>query len=234
MDDKYSRTQMLIGEKAIQKLMHSRVIVFGAGGVGGYVVEALARSFVGNITVVDSDVVAVSNINRQILATDNTVGRAKVDVAKERILSINPQCKVECIQRFFLPQDLSDIDFTQYDYIVDAIDTVSTKLELCKIAQENNIEIISSMGTGNKLHPEMLQVSDIYKTSVCPLSRAIRNLCKKNNIKKLRVVYSTEEPIKNSEQVFENDKPIVASSAFVPACAGLIIAAEVVRDLIKE
>ncbi len=233
MDERFSRTKMLIGDKALQKLRDSRVIVFGVGGVGGYVVEALARSFVGGITVVDNDVVSVSNINRQILATDATVGRLKVDVAKERILSINPECKVEAINCFFLPENSTEFDFTQYDYIVDAIDTVSAKLELCRVSQEEGVPIISSMGTGNKLHPELLEITDIYKTSVCPLARAMRNLCKKNGIKKLKVVYSKEEPIAHSEPVIENSRAVPASSAFVPATAGLILASAVVRDLIE-
>ena len=233
MVEMYSRTQMLIGDKALDKLKSARIIVFGAGGVGGYVIEALARSFVGAITVVDNDSVSVSNINRQILAVHNTVGRLKVDVAKERILSINPECKVEAINTFFLPENSNQFDFTKYDYIVDAVDTVSAKLELAKISQELNVPIISSMGTGNKLHPEMLEISDIYKTSVCPLARAMRNLCKKNRIKKLKVVYSKEEP-KSVVKELEKGKAIPASSAFVPASAGLIIASAVVNDLISK
>ncbi len=233
MKEMYSRTQMLIGEKALDKLKSSHVIVFGAGGVGGYVIEALARSFIGAITVVDNDVVSVSNINRQILAVHDSVGRLKVDVAKERILAINPDCKVEAKDTFFLPENSMQFDFTQYDYIVDAVDTVSAKLELAKIAQRLGVPIISSMGTGNKLHPEMLEISDIYKTSVCPLARAMRNLCKKNRIRKLKVVYSKEEP-KSVIKEFENGKAVPASSAFVPATAGLIIASAVVNDLISN
>lgn len=233
MVEMYSRTQMLIGEKALDKLKSSNIIVFGAGGVGGYVIEALARSFVGKITVVDNDTVSVSNINRQILAIHDTVGRLKVDVAKERILSINPNCQVEAVNTFFLPDNSNQFDFSEYDYIVDAVDTVSAKLELAKIAQELSVPIISSMGTGNKLHPEMLEISDIYKTSVCPLARAMRNLCKKNRIKKLKVVYSKEEPNSVIKE-FENGKSVPASSAFVPATAGLIIAAAVVNDLISN
>ncbi len=232
MDEMYSRTQMLIGEKALEKLKNSSVIVFGAGGVGGHAIEALARSFVGEITVVDNDKISRSNINRQLLAIEQTVGLSKVEVAKERILSINPQCKVTALEMFFLPENSSSIDFSKYDYIVDAIDTVSAKLELAKIAQEKNIPIISSMGTGNKLHPEMLEISDIYKTSVCPLARAMRNLCKKNHIKKLKVVYSKEEP-KSKVQALENGKAVPASSAFVPSAAGIIIASEVINNLIK-
>ncbi len=232
MDEMFSRTKMLIGEEKLKKLQNSHIIVFGAGGVGGYVIEALARSFVGAITVVDSDTLSRSNINRQILATQQTVGERKVDVAKERILSINPECKVSIYDTFFLPENSSQFDFSQYDYIVDAVDTVSAKLELAKIAQDLGVSIISSMGTGNKLHPEMLEITDIYKTSVCPLARAMRNLCKRNGIKKLKVVYSKEEP-RSVEQVFENSKAVPASSAFVPAAAGLTIASAVVNDIIK-
>ena len=233
MNEMFSRTQMLIGEPALSKLNKSHVIVFGVGGVGGYVVEALVRSNIGEITVVDNDDVSISNINRQIIATIDTVGRKKVDVIKERILRINPQCKVNAFDTFFLPENSAEFDFTQYDYIVDAVDTVSAKLELAKIAQEKNIPIISSMGTGNKLHPEMLEISDIYKTSVCPLARAMRNLCKKNRIRKLKVVYSKEEPTRAEETVLEGNKAIPASCAFVPSAAGLIIASAVVNDLIK-
>lgn len=233
MDEMHSRTKMLIGDKALQKLRDSHVVVFGAGGVGGYVIEALARSFIGELTIVDNDKFSKSNLNRQILATIETIGKSKVEVAKERVLSINPDCKVYIQEMFFLPENSREIDFSQYDYIVDAIDTVSGKIQLAKIAQEKKIPIISSMGTGNKLHPEMLEISDIYKTSVCPLARAMRNLCKKNGIKKLKVVYSKEEP-SSFEQIFENGKAVPASSAFVPSCAGIIIASAIVNDLIKE
>lgn len=232
MDEITSRTLMLIGESALEKLKNSHVIVFGCGGVGGNVIEALARSFVGKITVVDNDTVSLSNLNRQLLATYDTVGKSKVDVAKDRILSINPQCEVTALNMFFLPENATEIDFTQYDYIVDAIDTVSAKLELAKISQNLGVPMISSMGTGNKLHPEMLEISDIYKTSVCPLARAMRNLCKKNGIKKLRVVYSKEEP-KSEIKVVDNNKAVPASSAFVPCAAGILIASAVVNDIIK-
>ncbi|MBQ6626156.1 MAG: tRNA threonylcarbamoyladenosine dehydratase [Ruminococcus sp.] len=232
MDEITSRTLMLIGESALEKLKNSHIIVFGCGGVGGNVIEALARSFVGKITVVDNDTVSLSNLNRQLLATYDTVGKSKDDVAKDRILSINPQCEVTALNMFFLPENATEIDFTQYDYIVDAIDTVSAKLELAKISQNLGVPMISSMGTGNKLHPEMLEISDIYKTSVCPLARAMRNLCKKNGIKKLRVVYSKEEP-KSAIKVVDNNKAVPASSAFVPCAAGILIASAVVNDIIK-
>lgn len=232
MEEMYSRTKMLIGEDALEKLKNSHVIVFGCGGVGGHAIEALARSFIGKITVVDNDTVSVSNLNRQLLATVDTIGMMKTKAAYDRIKSINPCCEVTMKDTFFLPENSSDFDFTQYDYIVDAIDTVSGKLELAKISQENKIPLISSMGTGNKLHPELLEISDIFKTSVCPLARAMRNLCKKNGIKKLKVVYSKEEP-KAAQKVVESNKQIPASSAFVPATAGIIIASAVVNDLIK-
>ncbi len=233
MDEISSRLEMLIGSNSLEKLKNSHVIVFGAGGVGGYVLEALARSFVGEITVVDSDDVSLSNINRQILATVDTVGKKKVEVSKQRILSINPKCVVHTIEMFFLPENSYEIDFSQYDYIVDAIDTVSAKIELAKIAQEKDIPIISSMGTGNKLHPQMLEIADIKKTSVCPLARAMRALCKKNGIKKLKVVYSKEEPIKSENALNDGKKAVPSSSAFVPPTAGMIIASAVVNDLIK-
>ncbi len=234
MNEMMSRTQLLIGEDALEKLKNSKVIVFGVGGVGGYVVESLTRSFVGAITVVDNDLVSESNINRQILATTDTVGKRKTQVAKERVLSINPNCCIKTIDMFFLPENSHEIDFSQYDYIVDAVDTVSAKIELARIAQQMNIPIISSMGTGNKLHPEMIEISDIYKTSVCPLARAMRSLCKKNGIKKLKVVYSKEEPVKTECKSSENGRVVPASSAFVPACAGIVIASVVVNDIIKE
>lgn len=233
MDEVFSRTKMLIGDKALRKLKNSHVIVFGAGGVGGYVIEALARSFVGELTIVDNDTVALSNINRQILATHSSVDRKKVDVAKERILQINPECVVHTSDCFFLPENAGEFDFSKYDYIVDAVDTVSAKIEFAKIAQEKQVPIISSMGTGNKLQPQLLEISDIYKTSVCPLARAMRNLCKKNGIKKLKVVYSKEEPVVCDDCAKNDGNRVVASSAFVPACAGIIIASAVVNDLIK-
>ena len=233
MNEVSSRFEMLIGEQSLDKLKKSHVAIFGVGGVGGYVLESLARSFVGEITVVDSDYVAVSNINRQILATTDTVGRRKVEVAKDRVKSINENCVVHTVDMFFLPENSNEIDFSRFDYIFDAIDTVSAKIELAKIAQEKNIPIIACMGTGNKLHPELLEVSDIFKTSVCPLARAMRSLCKKNGIKKLKVVYSKEEPKKAVENESSSGKSIPASSAFVPSAAGLIISSVVVNDLIK-
>ena len=233
MNEVSSRLEMLIGDKSLDILKNSHVAVFGAGGVGGYTIEALARSFVGEITIVDNDNISLSNINRQILATSNSVGRKKVEVAKERVLSINPECVVHTSDLFFLPENADKIDFSQFDYIVDAIDTVSAKIELAKIAQKMNIPIVSSMGTGNKLHPEMLEVADLYKTSVCPLARAMRSLCKKNGIKKLKVVYSKEEPVKNNSPENSGVKVVPSSSAFVPPTAGMIIASVVVNDLIK-
>lgn len=233
MNEVSSRLEMLIGEQSLDKLKKSHVAIFGVGGVGGYVLESLVRSFVGEITVVDSDYVAVSNINRQILATTDTIGRRKVEVAKDRVKSINENCVVHTVDMFFLPENSHEIDFSRFDYIVDAIDTVSAKIELAKIAQEKNIPIIACMGTGNKLHPEFLEVSDIFKTSVCPLARAMRSLCKKNGIKKLKVVYSKEESKKAVENESISGKSIPASSAFVPSAAGLIISSVVVNDMIK-
>ena len=229
--DTLVRTKMLLGEDALEKLAQSRVAVFGVGGVGGYVVEALARGGVGAIDVIDSDTVAPSNINRQILATFDTVGKKKVDVAERRILSINPEAKVKKHDVFYLPETAHLFDFSQYDYVVDAIDTVAGKMELVKRANEAGVPIICSMGTGNKLDPSAFEVADIYKTSVCPLAKAMRTLCRKNGIKHLKVVYSKEEPITPKET---DDKRTPASISFVPPVAGMILAGEVIKDLIKK
>ncbi len=222
----FSRLELLIGEEPLNKLMNSKVIVFGVGGVGGYVVEALVRSGVSHICVVDNDEVSVSNLNRQIIATQDTVGRKKVDVIKERILSINPKCYVETKEMFYLPENADSIDLRQYDYVVDAIDTVTAKIELITRCQEYKVPIISSMGTGNKMNPAMLEVSDIYKTSVCPLAKVMRHELKKRRIKKLKVVYSKEYPIKLKTRT-------PGSTSFVPSSAGLLIASEIVKDLLK-
>ena len=232
----FSRTELLLGEAAMEKLKNSRVAVFGIGGVGGYIVEALARSGVGSLDIIDNDAVSPSNINRQIIATHKTIGMDKVDVAKERILDINPEATVRTYKQFFTPDTSADFDFTQYDYVVDAIDTVTGKLELVMKAKEANVSIISSMGTGNKLDPTAFEVSDIYKTSVCPLARVMRNELRKRGVKKLKVVYSKETPatpfFKTEEDV--KNKRIPASVAFVPSVAGLIIAGEVIKDLTKS
>lgn len=229
MLEQFSRTTLLIGEDNLNKLQNSRVAVFGVGGVGGYVVEALVRSGVGAIDIIDNDKVAESNINRQIIATHKTVGRCKVDVAEERILDINPNVKVKKYTTFYTPETANEFDFSQYDYIVDAIDTVVGKIKLVEEANLAGTPIISSMGAGNKLNPEMFEVSDIYKTSVCPLARVMRQELKKRRIKKLKVVYSKEQPVVGNDG---SKHRIPASIAFVPSVAGLIIAGEVVKDLI--
>lgn len=232
----FSRTELLLGEEAMEKLKNSRVAVFGIGGVGGYIVEALARSGVGSLDIIDNDAVSPSNINRQIIATHKTIGMDKVDIAKERILDINPEATVRKYKKFFTPDTSAEFDFTQYDYVVDAIDTVTGKIELIMKAKEANVPIISSMGTGNKLDPTAFEVSDIYKTSVCPLARVMRNELRKRGVKKLKVVYSKETPVtpffKTEEDV--KNKRIPASVAFVPSVAGLIIAGEVIKDLSKK
>ena len=226
MENQYTRTIAVLGEAAISKLKNSHVAVFGVGGVGSYTIEALARAGVGKIDLIDNDIFNVTNINRQLYATQKTIGQYKVDVAKERILDINPDCVVETHKMFYLPENADGINLSIYDYIVDAIDTVSAKVELIVRADKCGVKLISSMGTGNKLHPEMFEISDIYKTSVCPLAKVMRTRLKKEGIKKLKVVYSKEEPIKNSDN-------IIGSVSFVPSVAGFIIAGEVVKDLIK-
>ncbi len=225
MKEQYIRTAMLFGEEAVEKLQKKRVIVFGIGGVGGHVVEVLARSGVGAIDLVDHDVVAVSNINRQLIATYDTVGRKKIQVMKERILSIQPECKVTLWDTFYLPEEAGQFPFAEYDYIVDAVDTVTAKIDLVLRAGEYHIPIISSMGTGNKADPTKLTVTDIYKTSVCPLAKVMRRELKKRGVERLKVVCSTEEA------VIRSTPP--GSNAFVPASAGLIIGSEVVKDLMK-
>lgn len=236
MKEQYIRTAMLFGEEAVDNLANKRVVVFGVGGVGGHVVEVLARSGVGAIDLVDYDTVAVSNINRQLIATYDTVGRKKIEVMKERILSIQPECKVTLWDTFYLPEESDKFPFAEYDYIVDAIDTVTAKIDLVLQAERYQIPIISSMGTGNKLDPTRLEVSDIYKTSVCPLAKVMRRELKKRDIKRLKVVYSTEEAMTPIAGLIpeSEDKPRKAtpgSNAFVPATAGLLIGSEVIKDL---
>ena len=225
MKEQFSRTAQLLGNENVEKLFDKHVIVFGVGGVGGYVVEALARSGVGKISIVDNDVVNESNINRQIIALHSTVGMQKVDVLKNRILDINPVCQVFVHNQFFLPENSKDFDFSIYDYVVDAVDTVTAKLEIIKKSKESNVPVISSMGTGNKLNPMGFKVSDISKTKVCPLARVMRNELKKRGISKVKCVYSEENP------VIQTQTP--ASVAFVPSVAGLLIASEVIKDLVK-
>ena len=237
MNEQFSRTRILLGEAAVERLQKARVAVFGVGGVGGYTVEALARCGVGNLDLIDSDTVSVSNINRQILATHSTVGMLKVDAAKARILDINPACNVRTYPIFYLPETAEQFDFAQYDYIVDAIDTVTGKLQLVERAVAAGTPIICSMGTGNKLDPSAFMVSDISKTSMCPLARIMRKELKKRGISHLKVVYSQEEaltPDVDEEELKRAGKrQIPGSVAFVPGAAGLILAGEVVKDLIK-
>lgn len=229
----FSRFELLVGEDNIQKLNQAHVIVFGVGGVGGYVVEALVRSGIGHITIVDNDVISLSNLNRQIIATQETIGQKKVDVMKKRILSIHPECDVTTLDMFYLPETANQIDLSQYDYVVDAIDTITSKIELA-VRCDQKIPLISSMGTGNKMNPALLQVSDIYKTSVCPLAKVMRRELKKRRVKHLKVVYSQELPMKPyASDEITHKRTIPGSTAFVPSSAGLLIASEVVKDLLK-
>lgn len=235
MNNQFLRTEMLIGKDAVEKLNNSRVAVFGVGGVGGYVVEALSRAGVGNIDIIDNDTISVSNLNRQIIALNSTVGKNKVDVLKARLLDINPNLKVETYKCFFTRN--TEFDFSKYDYVVDAIDTVVGKLELITRAKSANVPIICSMGTGNKMNPTMFEVADISKTSVCPLAKVIRQELKKRRIKKVKVVYSKEirlKPIVTEDMDVETKGGRIApaSNSFCPAVAGLIIASEVIKDLI--
>lgn len=235
MTEQFSRTEMLLGSEAMQRLNTARVAVFGIGGVGGYVVEALARSGVGALDLVDHDKVAISNINRQVIATWDTIDCYKTDVMRDRIMKINPDCKVKVHQCFFLPENEDTFDFKEYDYVVDAVDTVTAKIALIMKAKEAGVPIISCMGAGNKLNPAMFEVTDIYKTSVCPLAKVMRRELKKRGVKKLKVVYSKEEPVfpKTDIQDTNTDRRKVTpgSVAFVPSVAGLIMASEVVKDI---
>ena len=248
MLNQFSRTQLLYGAEAMEKLASSRVAVFGIGGVGGYVVEALARSGVGVLDLIDDDKVCLTNINRQILATRKTVGQYKVDVAEERVHEINPNCTVNTYKTFFLPDTQDQVDFREYDYVVDAIDTVTGKLAIVEKAKEAGVPVISSMGAGNKLDASLFEVADIYKTSICPLAKVMRRECRKRGIKSLKVVYSKEEPITPLEDMSiscrqhcicppgtarkcTERRDIPGSTAFVPSVVGLIIAGEVINDL---
>lgn len=235
MSERFSRTKLLFGQEAMDKLFSSRVAVFGIGGVGSYVAEALARSGIGALDLIDSDTVSVTNINRQLIALSSTVGRTKVDVMKERIGDINSACRVETYKTFYLPETQSEFDFSQYDYIVDAIDTVTAKIALVQNALACGTPIISSMGTGNKLDPTQLEVADISKTSVCPLAKVMRTELRKRGIHHLKVVYSKEPAQKHKGEITEQSakRSIPASVSFVPSVAGLIIAGEVIKDLIK-
>lgn len=249
MKDEFSRTELLLGKANMNKLYRSRVLIFGVGGVGGYVAEGLARSGIGSIDIVDNDQVALSNLNRQIIALHSTIGRDKVDVVRERLLDINPTIKVTPHKCFYLPETADRFDFSEYDYIIDAIDTVTGKIQIIMQAEAAGIPVISSMGCGNKLDPTALKVADIYSTSVCPLAKVMRRELKKRGIKKLKVVYSEEPALKPAETPSETcipaasreaqaehsgrKKAVPGSTAFVPSAAGLIIASEVVKDLIK-
>lgn len=228
-----SRTEMLLGTEGVARLSAARVIVFGVGGVGGYAVEALARAGIGHIELVDSDRVSVSNINRQIIATHNTVDMYKTEAMAERIKSINPEAQVICHNMFFDVDKKEDFDFSSYDYVIDAIDSLSAKIELIASAHEANTHIISAMGAGNKLDPTRFEVSDISKTTVCPLARAVRIALRKRGIDHLKVVYSKEMPVIPPEQTDGMTKRVPGSVSFVPSVMGLIIAGEVIKDIVK-
>ena len=236
--DPFSRTALLLGKEAMDKLKNATVAVFGLGGVGGYTVEALARSGVGGLVLVDHDTISLTNINRQVLATHSTVGKGKAEAAKMRVLDINPEIRAEAVTMFYGPDTADQFDFSRYDYVVDAIDTVTGKLALVQAAQSAGTPIISSMGTGNKLDPTKFQIADITKTSVCPLARIMRKECAKRGIKHLKVLFSTEDPIPSDpsalelEEMPEGRRALPGSVAFVPSVAGLIIAGEVIKDLV--
>ena len=240
MSERFDRTKRLLGADAMEKLHKAHVAVFGIGGVGGHAVDALVRSGIGKITIVDSDEVAVSNINRQLIATEKSIGRKKVLVMKDHLLEINPSVEVYVHDCFFLPETEDEFDFSEYDYVIDAVDTVTAKLALVEACENAQTPIISSMGAGNKLDPTAFEVTDIYKTSVCPLAKVMRRELKKRNIKHLKVVYSKEEPLEPIEDVdFVSDekrqrRATPGSIAFVPSVAGLILAGEVVKDLAKR
>jgi tRNA A37 threonylcarbamoyladenosine dehydratase len=249
MLNQFSRTQLILGKEAMQKLSTSRVAIFGIGGVGGYTVEALARSGVGELDLIDDDRICLTNINRQILATRKTVGKYKVDAAAERVAEINPDCKVNTYKTFYMPDTQEQFDFSKFDYIVDAIDTVTGKLAIIENAKKANVPVISSMGAGNKVDPTAFRVADIYQTSVCPLAKVMRRELRKRGIDSLKVVYSQEEPIRPEDDMEIScrnhcicppgtvrkctaRRDIPGSNAFVPSVVGLIIAGEVIKDLV--
>lgn len=233
-ENEFSRTELLLGREALARLAASRVAVFGIGGVGGYTVEALARSGVGSIELIDHDKVSISNINRQIIATHKTIGRYKVDVMRERIAEINPACAVTARSCFYLPENRQEFDFRAYDYVVDAVDTVTAKLSIVLQAKEVGTPVISCMGAGNKRNPALFEVADIYETSVCPLARVMRRELKKRGVGELKVVYSKEMPMTPlAEEETDGQRRTPGSLAFVPSVAGLIIASEVVGDLCR-
>lgn len=240
MPDAFTRTRIIYGRRAMDRLSSCRIAVFGVGGVGGYVVEALARSGVGALDLIDNDTVSITNLNRQIIALRSTVGRYKVDVARERVLDINPDCRAYVHKLFYLPETQGEIDFSRYDYVVDAIDTVTGKLTIIENAIKAGVPVISAMGAGNKTDPTAFEVTDIYKTEMCPLAKVMRHECKKRGIKKLKVVYSKEKPITPLKEEVDSSgedgglrRSLPGSVAFVPSVAGLIIAGEIIRDLTK-
>ena len=239
MPDAFDRTRLVLGAEALTKLKNARVAVFGLGGVGGAAVEALARSGVGALELIDSDTVAVTNLNRQLIATHTTLGMKKTEAAKARVLDINPDCRVKVRNEFFLPENADAWDFTAYDYVIDAVDTVAAKLCLAERCAAAGTPIISCMGTGNKTDPTRLEIADIYRTSVCPLAKVMRRECRKRGIKRLKVLYSREEPVTpKTDEVAEKEetgrRSTPGSTAFVPPAAGFIIAAEAVKDMIKR
>ena len=250
-ENQFSRTQLLYGKEAMNKLQNSYVAIFGLGGVGGYVGEALVRSGIGSFDLIDDDKICLTNLNRQIIVTFDTVGQYKTDVMKERMLKINPKVNIQTHPCFFLPENATDFSFEDYDYIIDAVDTVSAKIELVLKAQEHNIPIISSMGAGNKIDPTQFKITDIYKTKVCPLAKVLRRELKKRHVKKLKVVYSEEKPIRpiddlsiscrthcvcppGTKRKCTARRDIPGSNAFVPSTVGLIIASEVIKDLTSK
>lgn len=238
MQEWYSRTEMLFGHEAIEALAAARVAVFGVGGVGGYAVEVMARSGVGHIDLIDNDTVSITNINRQIIALNSNVGQYKVDVARQRVLDINPQCDVRAIRMFYLPEEADNINLSEYDYVVDCIDTIKAKIDIAIRCHELGVPVISSMGAANKLDPTMFRVTDLSKTSMDPIARIMRKKLRKSGIEHLKVVYSEEQPEKATDSDVPDDnattskRPVPASNAFVPAAAGIIIGGEVVKDII--
>ena len=233
MSNQSSRTELLIGKDGVEKLQNSKVVVFGIGGVGSYVVEGLARAGIGEFILIDKDIVDKTNINRQIIATTKTIGKPKVDVSKQRILEINPNAKVETYKEFFMPESKDFFNET-IDYVIDCVDTITAKIEIIVRAKKHNIHVISCMGTGNKLNPTEFEIADIYSTSICPLAKVMRKELKQRGIDNLKVVYSKEEPLKTNTFDEETNKQIPGSISFVPSVAGLIIASEVVKDIIKN
>lgn len=229
MANEFSRTELIFGKEALAQLKQARVAVFGIGGVGGHTAEALARSGIGAIDLIDKDTVDITNINRQVVALHSTIGRSKVEVMKERILDINPKCLVEAHKCFYLPETKDDFDFCIYDYVVDAVDTVTAKIQLVLEAEKCGTSIISCMGAGNKLEPTAFEVADLYETSVCPLAKVMRRELKRRGVRKLKVVYSKEEVVR--QPVTDGEERVPGSNAFVPSVAGLILASEVIRDL---